>query len=459
MTAVAATAVDPLAPATLGANATALLQRDRWSRERLVDYQRERLRGLIRHAVEHSPYYRAALGPGAERARLTDLPTLPKRVLMEQFDRIVTNRRLRLPELEQFLARADAGALFLGEYRIFSTAGTTGVPGLFVYSQRDFAHWVSVCIRSFARLGMTPETRIVGVGAPSSLHLSQQVIAAMQAGRSGAPTVSVTTPVDEMVDALNAYRPEVIAGYASMMGVLAEEQLQGRLAISPRVVLSTSEVLTDDAAARIEAAWTKPVEGYFSTEVVVIASGSLDHVGLHVCEDVIVEVVDDANRPVAAGTPGSKVLLTNLVQGTQPLIRYELSDAVQLEDGVDRSGRPYDRIARIDGRSDDVLRLPAAVGGGEVAVHPYRLRAPFVKLLDVLQYQVVHGDAGLLVRIVVRDSAPRDLPQHVRSVVEVALARAGARCAVEVEVVPAIAREGGHAAKVKLVVSEASQDT
>ena len=244
-----------------------------------------------------------------------------------------------------------------------------------------------------------------------------------------------------------------------MMGVLAEEQLRGRLAISPRVVLTTSEVLTDDAAARIEAAWTKPVQGYFSTEVVVIASGSLDHVGLHVCEDVIVEVVDDANRPVATGTPGSKVLLTNLVQGTQPLIRYELSDAVQLEDGVDRSGRPYDRIARIDGRSDDVLRLPAAVGGGEVAVHPYRLRAPFVKLLDVLQYQVVHRDAGLLVRIVVRDSAPRDLPQHVRSVVEVALARAGARCAVEVEVVPAIAREGGHAAKVKLVVSEVSQDT
>jgi phenylacetate-coenzyme A ligase PaaK-like adenylate-forming protein len=458
MTAVAATSVDPLAPATLGANATALLQRDRWSREQLVDHQRDRLRGLIRHAVERSPYYRAALGPGAERARLSDLPTLPKRVLMEHFDRIVTNRRLRLPELEQFLARADAGALFLGEYRIFSTAGTTGVPGLFVYSQQDFAHWVSVCIRSFARLGMTPETRIVGVGAPSSLHLSQQVIAAMQAGRSGAPTVSVTTPVDEMVDALNAYRPEVIAGYASMMGVLAEEQLQGRLAISPRVVLTTSEVLTDDAAARIEAAWTKPVEGYFSTEVVVIASGSLDHVGLHVCEDAIVEVVDDANRPVPAGTLGSKVLLTNLVQATQPLIRYELSDAVQLEDGVDRGGRPYDRIARIDGRSDDVLRLPA-LGGGDVAVHPYRLRAPFVKLLEVLQYQVVHRDAGLLVRIVVRDSAKRDLPQHVRSVVEVALARAGAHCAVEVEVVPAIAREGGHAAKVKLIVSEASRPT
>lgn len=457
MTTVAATSVDPLAPATLGANATMLLQRDGWSREQLVDHQRERLRGLIRHAVERSPYYRTALGPGAERAELSDLPTLPKRVLMEQFDRIVTGRRLRLGDLEPFLARADAGALYLGEYRIFSTAGTTGVPGVFVYSQQDFAHWVSVCIRSFARLGMTPETRIVGVGAPSSLHLSQQVIAAMQAGRRGAPSVSVTTPLDEMVAALNAYRPEVIAGYASMMGALAEEQLQGRLEISPRIVLTTSEVLTDGAAARIAWAWAKPVEGYFSTEVVVIAAGSLDHVGLHVCEDVIVEVVDEANRPVPPGMPGSKVLLTNLVQRTQPLVRYELSDAVQLEVGADPSGRPYDRIARIDGRNDDVLRLPAAVGGGDVAVHPYWLRAPFVKLLDVVQYQVVRRRAGLLVRIVVRDSARRDLPERVRSVVDGALAKAGARSAVEVEVVPAIEREGGHAAKVKLVVSEVTR--
>ena len=67
MTAVASTSVDPLAPATLGAHAKTLLQRDRWSRKELLDYQQEHLRGLIRHAVEHSPYYRAALGPGAER--------------------------------------------------------------------------------------------------------------------------------------------------------------------------------------------------------------------------------------------------------------------------------------------------------------------------------------------------------------------------------------------------------
>jgi hypothetical protein len=45
-----------------------------------------------------------------------------------------------------------------------------------------------------------------------------------------------------------------------------------------------------------------------STEVGVIASGSLDHVGLHVCEEAIVEVVDEQGRPVPAGTPGGKLL-------------------------------------------------------------------------------------------------------------------------------------------------------
>jgi phenylacetate-CoA ligase len=179
--------------------------------------------------------------------------------------------------------------------------------------------------------------------------------------------VSVTTPIDELSAALEAYQPEVIGGYPSVISLLAEEQHRGRLAIAPRVVLTTSEVLTDAAAARIASAWTAPVQGYFTTEVGVVAAGSLDHVGMHVCEEAIVEVVDERGRPVAPGSLGSKLLLTNLVNRTQPLIRYELTDAVQLAADADPSGRPFERIVRIDGRSDDTLRLPAT-GGGEVIV-------------------------------------------------------------------------------------------
>jgi putative adenylate-forming enzyme len=450
---VAAVTDDLLAPASLQAHALDLLERDAWSREQLLEYQRRRLRETIRYAVEHSPYYRDALGPDAEEADLFDLPTLSKSVFMEEFDRVVTDPRLRRSELESFLDAADAGELYDHEYRLFSTSGTTGVPGLFVYSRAEFAHWAAVFLRGFVRLGVTADTRIAGIGAPSSLHLSRQVAGAIVAGRPGSIGLAVTMPTPTLVAALAESPPEVLVGYPTVLSMLAEEQLDGRLQISPRVVVTASEVLTADAAQKLEAAWARPVDMYASTELGLIAMGSLAHVGLHVCEEGIVEVVDDDDRPVAPGVPGSKVLLTNFVNRAQPLIRYELSDSVVVAEGPDPSGRPYDRIARIDGRSDEVLTLPAQIGG-VVRVHPFHLRSPFVRMLHVRQYQIVHRGDELLVRVVLRPEAPSGTPAVVSSAMEAALAGVGAAVSVRVAVVDEIAREAGHAAKLTLVSTQ-----
>jgi len=449
-----AVATDLLAPSALQAHAFELLERDSWSRRRLMEHQRARLRKLLEQVLETSDYYREALGPDAADADLADLPTLPKSVLMEQFDDLVTDKRLRRSELEAFLDSADAGELYRDQYRLFSTAGTSGVPGVFVYSQGEFAHWVAVFLRGFVRLGVTDETRVAGIAAPSPLHLSRQIAGALLAGRQGAPRLAVTMPMETIVGALAEYRPEVIIGYPTVIAAVAEEQLQGRLDIGPRVVVTASEVLTDDAAQTIESAWgSEPVDMYASTELGMIAIGSLDRVGMHVCEEGIVEVVDEDGNPVPPGEPGSKVLLTNLVNTVQPLIRYELTDSVVLGDGPDPSGRPYDLIVRVDGRSDDVLTLPA-VGGGYVRVHPFRLRSPFVRLPEVRQYQIVRRERELLVRIVTRADAGSELSGRVRMALESALADAGAALPVTVQAVGGIEREPGLAAKVKLVVSE-----
>ena len=108
---------------------------------------------------------------------------------------------------------------------------------------------------------------------------------------------------------------------------------------------------------------------------------------------------------------------------------------------------------RVDGRSDDILTLPA-VAGGHVRVHPFRLRSPFVRLPEVRQYQIVQRERDLLVRIVARAEAGSELPERVRTALESALADAGAVLPVTVDAVGEIEREPGHAAKVKLVVSE-----
>jgi phenylacetate-coenzyme A ligase PaaK-like adenylate-forming protein len=294
------------------------------------------------------------------------------------------------------------------------------------------------------------------------VHISRQLFAAFQSGRDGVPRLSVTTPLPEAIAALNRYRPDAVIGYASVLGTLAEEQLEGRLAIEPRATIATSEVVTDETGRRVEAAWgSEPFNVYAATEAPGIASGSPERVGMHVWEEsVVVEVVDDEGRPVPPGVPGDKVLLTSLVSRVQPLIRYELSDSVVVADGPDPSGRPFLRLARVDGRSDDILAFPAAEGG-TVEVHPHQMRAPFSTLVAIRQYQIVHARDGVLrVRIVPRASVSSDVRERVQTAVRRELERAGAaQPRVDVEVVDRIEREQGHAAKVKLVVSEVPRRT
>ena len=55
------------------------------------------------------------------------------------------------------------------------------------------------------------------------------------------------------------------------------------------------------------------------------------HGHLHLNEDwLILEPVDEHQRPVPPGQPSCSVLLTNLANTVQPLIRYDLGDQVTL---------------------------------------------------------------------------------------------------------------------------------
>ena len=141
-------------------------------------------------------------------------------------------------------------------------------------------------------------------------------------------------------------------------------------------MLTGAELLTAEMEQRIIDAWgRRPVQVYATTEAPIVAAGGLEHRELRIFEDLVwIEVVDEQNRPVPAGTPGYKVLLTNLVNYAKPLIRYELTDAITLA--------PNGGIASIDGRSDDTLLLPGE-NGKPVTVPPFRLRAPFTSLKDV----------------------------------------------------------------------------
>ena len=435
-----------------------LLARRSWSRDRLVAHVSDALRALLRHAVSASPYYRETLGPlaGEREIVLEELPTLPKQTLMEEWDRIVTDPRLRLGDAERFLEGRPG--LHLDEYRVFVTGGSTGTRGIFVSGRGEFAMTMAGMLRTVVDTGIRPETRLASIGSPSPFHLSNQVFAAFRSGRDGSPRLDVTMPLGDIVGALNAYRPEAILTYPTILGLLADEQIAGRLDIAPTMLGTGSEVLSEEVRARADDAWgTRVVDVYVSTEAGMMASEVDGGEGPQIWEDtVILEPVDEQNRPVAPGIPSHKVLLTNLWYRAQPLIRYELADSITLAMEDEPDGRPFRRITRIDGRSADILRL-AARDGGEVAVPPFHVRSAFGRIAEVRQYQLRQTPDGFHALVVLTPGSPRDTPERVRAALASAFEKAGALCpSLDVEAVDAIARQG-TGAKLPLIAAAARE--
>jgi phenylacetate-coenzyme A ligase PaaK-like adenylate-forming protein len=193
--------------------------------------------------------------------------------------------------------------------------------------------------------------------------------------------LAASEPLVTIVARLNAWQPEVLIAYASMMGDLADEQLAGRLQIRPRAVFTSSEVLAEQTRRRIVQAWGERLfNQYAATESGSLAAECDHHRGMHLVEDLVIfEVVDQHNRPVPPDVYGDKLLITVLGSRTQPLIRYELSDSVRLSTDPCPSGHPFALIDGIQGREEDVLSFLGA-SGGVVNVQPL----VFSRIMDTL---------------------------------------------------------------------------
>src|SRR5918999_2559696 len=379
-----------------------LRQRDRWTRRQLEEHQDRALRLLREHAYARSPFY-GRFHRGLADRPLSELPVLTKEMVMERFDELVTDPTVRLADVEAHFATLSGGdELFNGRYRVASTSGSTGRRGLFLWDPGEWAAVLASYNRSFdwagVGAGLTRRTRMAVVSSTTPWHQSARVGASVHS--PWVPTLRLDSGdlLDSIVERLNAFQPKVLVAYASMAHLLAEEQLAGRLRISPSFVFASSEVFTGQARRRVEEAWgNKPFEVYAATEPAGIASECEQHRGMHLFEDlVITEVVDENNKPVPPGVYGHKVLVTVLFSRTMPLIRYEMSDSVRPAPSSHcPCGRPFALIDGIQGREEDVLRFPAT-SGGQVSVQPII----FHRVMDAVPaggWQVAQGPEGLTV--------------------------------------------------------------
>ena len=425
-------------------HAAELLERNTWPRERLVVYQQQQLQHALRHAVAASPFYKEMIGELVNQGALLDaFPVLTKRELMANFDRIVTDKRLTRALIEQHLESQQAGSFLFGEYLVAATGGTSGERGVFVYDRQAWLSVTANIVRLQRILGVLPNTRSIGIGAPSPIHLSNRFYAELRAGRLGAPVLDVTMPIEHVVEALNSYQPEALTTYPSFMRVLVHEQQSGRLRISPRFFRSGAETLTEQVKGLVHAVWNVPVfNGYASTEVGVMGQECEHQSGVHLAEDLsIYEVVDEQNRPLPVGVPGAKILVTTLANPTLPLVRYELTDVVTLAAGTCRCGLPFTRLASIEGRREEVLRFPRK-GGGVLEVHAIRLHSPLIGMEGLRQFQLAQLPDGLQISISVRPELDSEtLRLKTEQTIRTVLEKLGvAAVMIDVKVVDGIAR-------------------
>ncbi len=264
---------------------------ERWNRAGLETFQANALAELRAHAYAHSPFYRE-FHRGLEDAPLEALPTLSKAEMMNRFDDVVTDRDVRLADVRDFLAQEGPEERYLGRYWITSTSGTSGHPGLFLVDRKEWSLELATAVRAFdwagLRLSPTHRVRVAQITSTNPSHLSTQ------GGRSMAnwwmPTLilDASEPLASVVEQLNAWRPEMLWAYASIIHVLADEQLAGRLRIAPRSVLSASELLTEGVRERARAAWGEALfDTYATTDCGGVGAECDRHKGLHLMEDLL----------------------------------------------------------------------------------------------------------------------------------------------------------------------------
>jgi phenylacetate-coenzyme A ligase PaaK-like adenylate-forming protein len=201
------------------------------------------------------------------------------------------------------------------------------------------------------------------------------------------------------VAALNAYSPAFLASYPTMLAQLAEEQAAGRLHIAPACLWSGGEYLAPATADAIERAFgCALVNEYGASEHMSIAFGCR-HGWLHVNADwVVLEPVDRDYKPTPPGEPSHTVLLTNLANRVQPIIRYDLGDSVVAMPEPCACGSPLPAI-RAMGRRDDVVTLRTA-DGHDVSLLPLALTTVVEDAANVHRFQLVRqGPDRLALRL------------------------------------------------------------
>ncbi len=330
------------------------LERTQWrSREGIEAYQTQRLNQLLASALAHSPWHadrlRAASlddAVSAGRATLADLARLP-----------TMNKRDARDNVEQLVWRGVPGGVFK-----YTTGGSSGEPLIFYFGRTRQASDAAGRMRARRWWGVEPGEREAYLwGAPVELNKTDRIKTLRdRLVNQLVLNAFAMSPerMDDYLDALQAWQPQCLYGYASSVALLAAhaEARQRTLRLPQlRVVCTTGEPLYPHQRELIARVFGAPVANEFgSRDIGFTAHEAPGGQMLLMSESHIVEVLDEAGQPVAPGEAGEAVI-TGLASVAQPFIRYRTGDVLRVSSAPAAGGQGLHVIAEVTGRQTDFV--------------------------------------------------------------------------------------------------------
>jgi phenylacetate-CoA ligase len=349
--------------------------------------QLARLRESLAWAVARVPFHRERLG-SCRLERLEDLAALPfmrKGDLREHYPFGL----LAVPPRELV--------------RVHASSGTKGKPTVVGYTAGDLDVWREVMARVMVAAGARPGDMLhvaFGYGLFTGglgFHDGAERI-----GMTVVPVSSGNTARQHLL--LQDFRPAGLCGTPSFILHVAEslrEQGGDPRALGIRYGMFGAEPWSEGIRAALEQAFGCRAHDIYGLSEIIgpgVAGECEARDGLHVCDDhFLPEIVDPAtDERLPAGREG-ELVLTTLTKRALPMIRYRTGDVTALTTAPCRCGRTSARIARIKGRSDDMLVIKG------VNLYPSEVEAALLAMEELQpHYLLVVDRTATLARLEVQ---------------------------------------------------------
>ena len=363
--------------------------------------QEERLKGILKRALR-SPYYQKLFHTHGvvekDFKTLRDLRHLP----------FTTKQDLRNGYPYGFLTVDKEDVI-----RLHSSSGTTGQATVIFHSAKDIRDWANLMARCMYMTGMRKGDvfqNMTGYGMFTGglgFHYGAELLGALTVpSGSGNSKRQLHFMQDFATTVLH-----IIPSYAlHLLSVFDEAGIDPAEDLNIRIAFLGAEPHTDHTRKRVEQALgIRAFNSYGLSEMYGpgVAFECPEQNGMHIWEDYfLVEVIDpDSLEPVDDGEEG-ELVLTTLTREAMPLIRYRTRDLTTVFSEPCACGRTHKRIARIKGRTDDMLIVKGVnvfpmqvekvlMGIPEVGTN-YQIDLQTVEEIDVMTVKVeVHNEVFL----------------------------------------------------------------